>query len=410
MSEAAPSPPAALAAGRLMSLDVFRGATIAGMMLVNNPGSWSHVYPPLEHAEWNGWTFTDTIFPFFLWIVGVAIPLATARRLEQGQNRGQLFRHALRRALIIFGLGLFLATLSALLDGSLGQMSFAEWLRNYLTTVRLPGVLQRIAVCYLIATVIFLRTNLRGQVIWTVGFLLAYWLLMTLAPFPVNVQGETLYLSGGLEKGINFSAYVDNLVLNGPIIGTHVWKVARTWDPEGIVSTLPAIASCLFGVLTGHLLRTRRSATDKTAWLMVAGALLMWTGQWMNLWLPINKTLWTSSYAVFMAGLAMICFGVCYWFVDVKGCRTLVKPLAIYGMNALTVFVLSGVLGRLLSIKIHVATAPEKLVTVQSQLYEGLFGSLVGGNFASLLWGVIWVAMLYLVAAVLYRLKWFVKF
>ena len=393
-----------------MSLDVFRGATIAGMMLVNNPGSWSRIYAPLEHAAWNGWTFTDTIFPFFLWIVGVAIPLSISRRLEQGQSRSQLFLHALRRAMIIFGLGLFLATLSSVVDGTLGRLGFSDWLQNYLTNVRIPGVLQRIAVCFFIAMLIFLRTSICGQVIWTVGFLLGYWLLMAFAPFPVNVHGETRYISGLYEKGDNFSAFVDNLVLNGPVIGTHVWGAAKTWDPEGIVSTLPAIATCLFGILTGHLLRARRSSAEKTAWLMVAGALLMWLGELMNPWLPINKSLWTSSYSVFMAGLAMVCFGVCYWFVEVRSCRTLVKPLAIYGMNAITVFVLSGVLGRLFSIKINVAAAPEKSVAIQGFLYEKLFAPLTNPTNASLLWAVMWVTMLFAVAYVMYRKRWFVKF
>ena len=409
MSETVSNSASAPTAGRLMSLDVFRGATIAGMMLVNNPGSWAHVYAPLEHAEWNGWTFTDTVFPFFLWIVGVAIPLSTSRRLEEGQSRGQLALHALRRAAIIFGLGLFLATLSLVVDGSLARLGFAGWLQNYLTSVRLPGVLQRIAVCYLIAMLIFLKTGLRGQVRWTVGLLLGYWVLMAFAPYPITVHNQTRYVSGILEKGQNFSAYMDNLILNGPVIGTHVWKVAKTWDPEGIVSTLPAIASCLFGILTGHLLRARRGVAEKTAWLMIAGALLMWLGEILNLWLPINKTLWTSSYAVFMAGLAMTCFGVCYWFVDVKGCRTLVKPLAIYGMNAITVFVLSGVLGRLLSIKINPGSAAEP-VAVQSFLYEKFFAPVTTPNIASLLWALMWVTMLYAVAWAMYRKKWFVKF
>src|SRR6266516_1380264 len=194
MSEAVPPQPSAPGAGRLMSLDVFRGVTIASMMLVNNPGSWSHIYAPLEHAEWNGWTFTDTIFPFFLWIVGVAIPLSTSRRLEQGQSRGQLFRHAVRRAAILFALGFFLNSFSFFIDGSLSRLGVGDWLHTYLTNVRLPNVLQRIAVCYLLATLIFLRTGVRGQVIWTAGLLLGYWLLMALAPFPVNVHGQTRYI------------------------------------------------------------------------------------------------------------------------------------------------------------------------------------------------------------------------
>ena len=406
---AAPNPPDLPGAGRLMSLDVFRGVTIASMMLVNNPGSWSHIYPPLEHAEWNGWTFTDTIFPFFLWIVGVAIPLSTSRRLEQGQDRRQLFRHALRRAAIIFALGFFLNSFSFLIDGSLSRLGLAGWWQSYLTSVRLPGVLQRIAVCYLIATLIFLRTGVRGQVVWTGGLLLAYWVLMAFAPFPVNVHGQTLYVSGLLEKGDNFSAYVDNLLLNGPVIGTHVWKTAKTWDPEGTVSTIPAIATCLFGILTGHLLRSRGTAAEKTAWLMVAGAMLMWLGEIMNLWLPINKNLWTSSYSVFMAGLAMICLGVYYWFIDVKGCRTLAKPFAIYGMNAITVFVLAGVLGRILG-AIKVPVAADKSLSLQGWLYGKCFVPLTSPKIASLVWALMYVLALYVVAWVMYRKRWFVKF
>ena len=172
-SASVPASPTA-AAGRLMSLDVFRGATIASMMLVNNPGTWAHIYPPLEHAEWNGWTFTDTIFPFFLWIVGVAIPLSTSRRLEAGQSRAELFRHALRRAVIIFALGFFLNSLLFFIDGSLAKLGFSAWLHDYLTNVRVPGVLQRIAICYLIAFAIFLRTSIRGQVVWTGIFLVGY--------------------------------------------------------------------------------------------------------------------------------------------------------------------------------------------------------------------------------------------
>ncbi len=392
-----------------MSLDVFRGVTIASMMLVNNPGNWSAVYTPLLHAEWHGWTFTDTIFPFFIWIVGVAIPLSISRRLELGQSRRQLFLHALRRAAILFALGILLASFGYLVDLLLGRMAFGEWLHQYLTNIRIPGVLQRIAVCYLIAMLIFLRTGIRGQIYWTVALLAGYWLLMAFAPFPVNVHGEARYVSGLLERGDNFSAYVDNVLLNGPVIGTHVWRSTKPWDPEGIVSTLPAIATCLFGILTGHLLRAKRSQSEKTAWLMITGALLMWLGQLMSLWLPINKPIWTSSYAVFMAGLAMLCFGVYYWFVDVKGCRTFAKPFAIYGMNAITVFVLSGLLGRLMA-EIKLPVAEGRSVPLKALLYDNLFVPLASPKNASLLWALMWVAMLYFVAWVMYRKKWFVKF
>lgn len=409
MSAISPASTAPAAPNRLMSLDVFRGATIAAMMLVNNPGSWSHIYPPLAHAEWNGWTFTDTIFPFFLWIVGVAIPLSSSRRLEAGQSRRELFLHALRRAAIIFALGFFLNSFAWFIDGSLTRLGFGEWLHQYATNVRIPGVLQRIAVCYLVVMLIFLTSGERGQIRWAAGLLGAYWLLMALVPIPQTVDGQTRYVAGLLERGNNFSAYIDNLVLNGPVIGTHVWKSTGNWDPEGLVSTLPAIATVLLGIWSGHVLRTGLNGAAKTALIMVAGALLMWLGQLMHLWLPINKSIWTSSYAVFMAGLAMVCFGVCYWIVDVQQSRRWAQPLAIYGMNAIAVFVLSGILGRLI-IEIKVAVAPDKTMALKTFLYEKCFVPLASAKNASLLWAVLWVLLLYVVAWAMYRKKWFVKF
>ena len=397
--------------GRLMSLDVFRGATIAGMMLVNNPGSWDagKRFAPLDHAEWHGWTYTDTIFPFFLWIVGVAIPLSITRRLQQGQSRKELFLHAVRRAAILFGLGLFLATLSSLINGSIGKLGLSEWLHSYLTTVRIPGVLQRIAVCYLVAIAIYLWADRYRQISITAGLLVVYWLLMAFAPYSVTVNGETRYATGLLEPGNNFSAFVDNLVLNGPTIGTHVYGETKPWDPEGIVSTLPAIATCMLGIFAGELLRSKRSDAEKTAWLMVAGAILMWLGEWMNLWLPINKKIWTSSYAVFMGGLASVCFGVCYWLVDVQGWRRTVKPLAIYGMNAIAVFVLSGVLGRMIGL-FKVTPPNGKEVEMKAHFFGKLSEQLGNPKLASLLMAVVWVLLLYFVAWLMYRKKWFVKF
>ncbi len=420
MKSESDAPSGGLLPGRLMSLDVFRGATIASMILVNNPGSGA-IYPPLKHAVWHGWTFTDTVFPFFLWIVGVAIPLSSARRLAAGQTRLELFRHGLRRAAIIFGLGLFLNSLSYLLNGSLFRLGWSEWLHTYLTSVRIPGVLQRIAICYLAALVIFLRHDWRGQVRWLVALLLGYWAIMARAPFPVNVHGQWRYVSGLWEKGDNFAAWLDNLVFNGPIIGTHVWSAARTWDPEGLVSTLPAIATCLMGVLAGQWLRTERPEAEKTAWMMVAGAVLMWLGQLWNFWVPINKSLWTSSFAVFMGGLAAVCMGVWYWLVDVQGWRKPFKPFAIYGMNAIAMFVLAGVLGRML-IEIKVPAGSGGPLSLKAWLFQKFFaplgnpetaplpGWLVRAENASLLWALAFVTLLYLVAWAMYRKRWFIKF
>ena len=407
MNAAAPAPVNAPGPARLMSLDVFRGATIASMILVNNPGTWSAIYKPLDHAEWHGWTFTDLIFPFFLWIVGVAIPLSTARRLEQGQSRRQLLLHALRRAAIIFALGFFLNSFTYVVNGSI----FREGgLHNYATTVRIPGVLQRIGICYFIAMLIFLRTRIRGQALWIAGLLAGYWLLMIAGP----LFG---FGTGGLEPHGNFSEYLDNAVLNGPVIGTHVWKGGKTWDPEGIFSTLPAVATCLFGIMTGHLLRSKQTPETKTAWLFVGGNLLLFLGAVMDCWLPINKKLWTSSYSVFMAGMAMNCFAVSYWLVDVQGWRKWAKPFAIYGMNAIAVFMMAGLLGRILP-----AIPAGKNVGLQNYLYDHLFAPfarpdtapffsfLANPNNASLMWALTYVVGLYLVAYAMYRRKWFLKF
>ena len=432
MNGVAPSPIESPAAGRLMSLDVFRGATIAAMMLVNNPGSWNALYKPLDHAEWHGWTFTDLIFPFFLWIVGVAMPLSMSCRLEQGQSRTELFLHALRRSAIIFGLGLFLNCFSYFINGSLFRDGFSAWLHEFATNVRIPGVLQRIGICYLVASIILLRTGIRGQLIALVSLLAGYWVLMMCVP----VSGHT----GSLEMEGNLAQYIDNLVLNGPVIGTHVWKGGKTWDPEGIFSTIPAIATCLFGVMTGHLLRGGLSGDTlkgghqtgnlkgghltpeaKTAWLFVGGNLLLLAGVVMDVWLPINKKLWTSSYAVFMAGMAMNCFGVCYWLVDVQGWRKWAKPFAIYGMNAIVMFMLAGISGRiLLEVKVHNAVG--ETVALKTFLFDKLcapwassdtapfFGFLASPKNASLMWAIMYVVALYLVAYGMYRKKWFVKF
>jgi len=364
--------------GRLVSLDVFRGATIASMILVNNPGSWAAVYPPLRHSAWHGWTFTDMVFPFFLWIVGVAMTLSFAKRVERGDNRLRLFLHAARRAAIIFGLGLVL--------NGFPHFHLATW--------RIPGVLQRIAVCYLLATAIFLLTTWRGQAIWIAGLLAGYWMLMTLVPVP----GAG---AGWIEKDANLAKYVDGLVL-----GSHMWSQTRTWDPEGLLSTLPAVATVLFGILAGSLLRSAFTAAEKTAWLFFGGNALVFAGLVMNVWFPINKNLWTSSYVVFMAGLASIVFAGCYWLVDVKGHRGWSTPFAIYGMNAIAVYVLAGALETLLDL-IQVGGPPA--VSLHEYLYDHLFAPLGSPLNASLLWAVCCVLLLYAVAYGMYRRKWFVK-
>src|SRR5262245_20908296 len=365
---------------RLLSLDVFRGATIASMMLVNNPGTSSAVYPALRHSAWHGWTFTDTIFPFFLWIAGVSMTLSFAKRMERNDSRVRLLMHTIQRGATICLLG-FALNLFPLFQFS---------------TVRIPVVLQRIGVCYIIAVAIFLFTRVRGQILWTAGFLIGYCALMKLAPVPG-------FGAGVLEKEGNFAQYIDQLVLSG-----HMWASSKTWDPEGIVSTLPAIATILFGILAGPLLRSRLSPESKTAWLMVMGNGLIGAGLIWAWWLPINKPLWTSSYSLFMAGMAANVFGCCYWLIDIQGYRRWSQPLAIYGMNAITVYVMAGLLSKLLSF-IKVAGGDGSEITAGKWVYEHIYAPLASPVNASLLYALTYVAILYGVSWFMYRMKWFVR-
>ena len=293
---------------RLRSLDAFRGLTIAGMLLVNDPGSWSYVYPPLDHAEWNGWTLTDLIFPFFLFIVGISLTLSFSRRMEQGATPPDLLRKVGSRAAIIFALGLVL-----------------NGFPHYdLSTIRIMGVLQRIALVYLATGILYLTTRERAQRWIVVGLLVGYWALMTLVPVPG-------FGAGILERQGNLAQYVDRVVL-----GAHRWKA--DWDPEGILSTFPAVATCLLGVMTGRGLRADRPVTEKALGMYVCGVLAMLGGVVWSIWFPINKSLWTSSYVLFSAGLAALSLATVMWIVDFNKVRRFTKPFVVYGTNPIVAF------------------------------------------------------------------------
>ncbi len=374
---------------RLVSLDAFRGAAIASMLLVNNPGSWSDVYGPLLHAPWHGWTFTDLIFPCFLWIVGVSLTLSFARRVEEGGDAGKLFRHVLQRSAIIFALGLFL---NAFPFGLLPEHHFS------LAKLRIPGVLQRIALCYLAAGAIFLRTGPRGQLAWTAGLLIAYSLMLKLIPVPG-------FGAGCLEPTGNLAWWVDSHLLAG-----HTWAGAPVpgFDPEGLVSTLPAVATTLCGVLAGHLLRAPLSAKARTLRMFASGGLLLLAGALLDHWLPINKNLWTSSYALFMAGWATVILAAFYWLIEVCAWRRWATPLVIYGMNAMVLFVLAGIFGKLLYL-IKWTGADGTGVTLKGFLYRDFFVPLASPLNASLLFATAFVLGHFVIAWVMWRRKWFVK-
>ncbi len=365
-------------AGRMLSLDAFRGLTVAGMILVNNPGSWSASYAPLKHAEWHGWTPTDLIFPFFLFIVGVSITLAFARRVEGGGSKRDMFWKTAKRSLIIFGLGLVLA----------GFPYFN------LATIRIPGVLQRIAFCYFFASVIFLWTSVRMQALIAAALLVAYWLLMILTPVPG-------YGAGDLSVDGNLVAFIDRTLLAG-----HIYK--PNYDPEGIFSTIPAIATTLCGVLAGHWLLASRTPLDKVRGMVVAGVVGVLVGWLWHGWFPINKPLWTSSYVLFTAGMALLLLALCYWLIDIKGWRRWSLPFVVFGVNALIVFFLSGLVGRLLVIwKLTRADGSE--VALKTFIYENLFASWASPINASLAFAICFVMVFLGLMTVLYRRRIFIK-
>jgi predicted acyltransferase len=365
------------AAGRLTSLDVFRGITIAGMILVNNPGTWEAIYSPLEHAAWHGWTPTDLVFPFFLFIVGVSITLALSRRAESAGSKRDLYVKIVRRAVIIFALGLFL-------------MGFPYF---DLSTLRIPGVLQRIAVCYLVASLVFLHTRWRAQAVIAAALLLSYWALMFLVPVPG-------FGAGDLSMEGNLAAYVDRAML-----GRHTWK--PQYDPEGILSTIPATATTLGGVLAGHWLRSRRAEYEKVAGVFVAGAGLVAAGWAWGFWFPVNKALWTSSYVLLTAGLALQLLAVCFWLVDVKGRRRWATPFLVLGTNALIIYFLAELFSNVISTV--TVTRAGGAVDLKTYVYESLFASWAAPKTASVMFAACVVLLWLGVGSVLYRKRIFIK-
>jgi predicted acyltransferase len=366
--------------GRMLSLDVFRGITIAGMILVNNPGTWNSIYWPLEHAEWDGWTPTDLIFPFFLFIVGISITLAFARRVETGSDERVLMLKVVKRAAIIFGLGLFL--------NGFPYFNLAE--------IRIAGVLQRIAVCYLVASLIFLRTRWRTQAIIAAALLLLYWFLMTVVPV-------LIFGASDLSKEGNLAAHVDRWLL-----GKHIWKGGVVYDPEGLLSTIPAIATTLAGILTGHWLRSRRTQFEKVGGMFFIGACAITVGWVWHFWFPVNKSLWTSSYVVLTAGMALQLLAICYWLVDIKGYRAWAKPFIIFGVNALALFVFSGLLARLMGL-VKIPRGDGSSLALQPYIYKNLFASWAAPINASLLYAIVYIFFWLLLMWLLYRKNIFIK-
>jgi len=368
-------------APRLLSLDFFRGFTVAAMILVNNPGSWSHIYAPLEHSAWHGCTPTDLVFPFFLFIVGVSIVYAMESRKANPELHGGMLVSILRRSLTIIFLGMCLSLV--------WNFDFAH--------LRIPGVLFRIGVVFGISSFIYIKTTTKTQVYIAAALLLGYYILMNFVPVPG-------YGAPNLEPETNLGAWLDRLVFTE----NHLWKSSKTWDPEGLLGTLPAIGTSLLGILTGTWLKQGKlKALKDLGRIAGTGVLLVVLALIWDLFFPINKSLWTSSFVLFTAGLAIIILSLSYWLIDIKRYQLLIWPFVAFGRNAITAFVLSGVLPRLISF-IPYSHEGEK-TNIWSFLNHHVFEAHLSPNNASLISAVTVVLLIFIPIWWMYKKNVIVK-
>ena len=355
---------------RLLSLDFFRGLTIAGMIIVNDPGSWSHVYAPLRHAEWHGATPTDLVFPFFLFIVGVSISLSLSKR----KGSSNLYVKIFKRSAIIFLLGIFLALFP--------KFDFEN--------LRIVGVLQRIALVYLVCAVLYLNTSHSTQLKTGIGLLVIYWITMAFIPFNGN-------LAGTLDPGNNFAAWIDSFIVPGRLY-------QETWDPEGFYSTLPAIATGISGMLCGKIiLDNSNSLKDKIIKLFYWGAIILIIGSFWDYIFPINKHIWTSSYVLYSSGLAMIILAMSMWIIDEKKYTNNIKFGLVFGSNAISAYVLHGIVWRLFQFPV--------INGVGFQKFWMDTGTSIGlpAKFVSFDWAIFYTLVIYFIVYQLYKRKIFIK-
>lgn len=358
---------------RLLSLDAFRGYTIAGMIMVNFPGSWEHVYPTLQHSDWNGLTFTDLIAPFFLFIIGVSIQFAYGDKASTAINKTPIYKKIWIRSLKIFAIGMFLNAMP------LFQLNELRW----------TGTLHRIAIVFGITASLFLVTGWKQQAALTVFLLLGYWIVLMGIPTPG--YGKVM-----LEPGVNIAAWVDSKYLPG-----KMWQ--GTWDPEGILSTFPSIATCLTGVLAGKILRLDLPVESRLNRLFSAGALSAALGYFLGLVFPVNENLWTSSFVLVTSGIAAIVLAGFYFCIDVMGYQKWAKPGVILGMNAIVVYIAGDVLSLLFY------QLPMGGETLNQKAVFGLTGFGLAPELASWCYALFFVGVIFGVAYFLYRKKLFIK-
>ncbi|NEP14227.1 MAG: DUF1624 domain-containing protein [Symploca sp. SIO2C1] len=374
---------------RLVSLDVFRGIAIASMILVNNPGSWSHVYPPLLHAKWHGFTPTDLVFPSFLFIIGVAMAFSLAKYTKDNQPTAAVYWRIARRCALLFALGLFLNASTLVLDWLLNGKSI-DW-----STFRIMGVLQRISLAYLLATLAVLNLSRVQQWILAGAVLVGYWGAMALIPIPG-------YGAADFSPQGNIGGYIDGLIL-----GTqHLYK-GGPFDPEGLFSTIPAVVTVLLGYFAGQWLRIQPVKSNTSIQLVLAGLSCLVVGYLWGFLFPVNKALWTSSYVVYSAGWNLLLLAACYETIEVRDWRRWGLPFEVMGLNAIFLFVGSGMIARILH-KTHIGTGDEAPSTY-AWIYQNIFQSWAGALNGSLAFAIATVFLWWLILYGMYRKSWFFK-
>ena len=409
-SEVPAARPAAPPRERLISLDVFRGLTIAGMLLVNDPGSWGAIYPPLEHAAWNGWTPTDLIFPFFLFIAGVTTHLSLTARRERGDDEAAIRRQIIKRGLLIFLFGFLVNGFPFFTWGDvtgIAHPTFLERIVDRLYHWRIMGVLQRIGLAYLCAALLSQGKSVKRQVATIAVLLFGYWFAMTALPVPDSGAMGQIVLN---DAPRTMAAWWDRLLLDWTRfgLGNHLWVNSLTWDPEGPFSTIPAIATAMLGNLAGQWIATKRPIQERLNGMFAVGAIGMMVGLMWNWSFPINKSIWTSSYVVFCAGMACVAIATIMWIVDVQKVKGWTKPFVIYGMNPMVAFVGSGVMARCIY-SIFTVTYQGKKIPLQAGIYNVLFLSWLEPVNASLAFALTFVLFWFGILYVLYRKRIFFK-
>jgi len=398
----------AVARERLLSLDVFRGLTIAGMLLVNDPGTWSAIYTPLDHAEWNGWTPTDLIFPFFVFIVGITTHLSLSSRRARGDDERAIRRQIVRRGAIIFLLGFLMMgfpffTWTAI--PGVAHPSIGLRIVDRLLHWRIMGVLQRIGLAYVVSALIAQRTTVKQQVLTVCALLFGYWFAMTLLPVPGSGAMGQLAIA---SPPATMAAWWDRLLLDWGRFGNHNWSLSLTWDPEGLFSTFPVVATAMLGILAGRWIAGPRSLAERLNGLFTAGAVAMMLGLMWNWSFPINKSIWTSSYVLFTAGTAAVSLAAIMWIVDVQRITGWTKPFVIYGMNPILAYVGSGVMARIiysiLTVPLGGHTTP-----LETAIYQVGFASWLEPKNASLAFAATVVLFWYAIVYLLYRKRIFLK-